>query len=145
VCDDDEDDELLRENPRPICLTSFEPSNTTMTIAQCLGTVIHTMAAARVGCGVRIIIADTLALLNGDKLGGNWVRVRVTARRNVMKLEAALKAVDVGVGISEGGKVEFHWSSHEILHCRAAEYWPARHGRCPKVLHPEGTRRDRRS
>jgi tyrosyl-tRNA synthetase len=70
-----------------------------MTITQCLGVVIHTMVAARAGCGVRIVIADTLALLNGDKLGGDWVRIRVTTRRNVAKLEAALKALDVGVGV----------------------------------------------
>jgi hypothetical protein len=79
-------------------------------------------------------LAKTLALLNDGKLGDDWVRIRDTARQNVAKLEAALKALNVGV--SGGGKVKFHWSSDEILHRRAAEYWPARHGRCSEVVTP---------
>jgi hypothetical protein len=73
-------------------------------------------------------------------LAGDWVRIRDTAHRNVAKLEAALKALDVGIG--GDGEVKFHRSSDEILRRRTAEYWPARHGRCSEVLRPEGTRRD---
>ncbi|XP_039818182.1 tyrosine--tRNA ligase 1, cytoplasmic-like [Panicum virgatum] len=119
-----DDDELLRlllrddENPHPVCLACFEPSDA-MPAAQCVGTAIRARAAARAGCRVRIVVADTLALLGGKMDGGDWARVRDAARRNVGELEAALKALGVGVG----GEVEFLSSSDEILRRRAAEYW----------------------
>ena len=118
-----DDDELLRlllrddENPHPVCLACFEPSDA-MPVAQCVGTAIRARAAARAGCRVRIVVADTLALLGGKMDGGDWARVRDAARRNVGELEAALKALGVG-----GGEVEFLSSSDEILRRRAAEYW----------------------
>jgi len=116
-----DDDELLRlllrddENPHPVCLACFEPSDA-MPVAQCVGTAIRARAAARAGCRVKIVVADWFALLGG-RMGGDWGRIRDAGRRNVQVWEATLRALGVGAG-----EVEFLWSSDEVLR-RAAEYW----------------------
>ncbi|KAK3120636.1 hypothetical protein QOZ80_9AG0691250 [Eleusine coracana subsp. coracana] len=119
--DDDELRQLLRENPRPVCLDGFEPSDR-MTIAQGVGKAVQVKQMLRAGCKVKIVVADLSALLN-KKMGGDRSAVRAAGRRMVETWKA--------LGVDADG-VEFLWSSEEIGR-RAAEYWPLVLGVAQKI------------
>lgn len=67
------------------------------------------------GCTVKIWIADWFAQMN-NKMGGDLKKIRVIGQY----LIEIWKALGMN---TEGGQVEFLWSSDEI-NSRAHEYWP---------------------
>lgn len=82
------------------------------------------------GCKVKIWIADWFAQLN-NKMGGDLKKIQVVGQY----LIEIWKAVGMN---TEGGQVEFLWSSEEI-NSRAHEYWPlvmdiARRNKLPRIL-----------
>ncbi|GJN05034.1 hypothetical protein PR202_ga22629 [Eleusine coracana subsp. coracana] len=121
VGDDDELRQLLRENPRPVCLDGFEPSDR-MTMAQGVGKAVQVKQMLRAGCKVKIVVADLSALLN-KRMGGDRSAIRAAGRRMVETWKA--------LGVDDDG-VEFLWSSEEIGK-RAAEYWPLVLGVAQKI------------
>lgn len=67
------------------------------------------------GCRVKIWIADWFAMLN-NKMGGDLKKIEIVGHYLIEIWKA------IGMDL-DGGKVEFLWSSKEII-ARAAEYLP---------------------
>ncbi|KAA8524079.1 hypothetical protein F0562_010490 [Nyssa sinensis] len=120
---------LLTKKPLPICYDGFEPSGR-MHIAQGVMKIINVNKLTSAGCKVKIWIADWFAQLN-NKMGGDLKKIQTVGRYMIEIWKA--------VGLkTEGGQVEFLWSSEEI-NSRAHEYWPlvmdiARKNKLPRIL-----------
>ncbi|KAA8534423.1 hypothetical protein F0562_031940 [Nyssa sinensis] len=119
---------LLTKKPLPICYDGFEPSGR-MHIARGVMKIINVNKLTSAGCKVEIWIANWFAQLN-NKMGGDLKKIQTVGRYMIEIWKA--------VGLkTEGGQVEFLWSSEEI-NSRAHEYWPlvmdiARKNELPRI------------
>ncbi|KAA8529405.1 hypothetical protein F0562_033795 [Nyssa sinensis] len=120
---------LLTKKPLPICYDGFEPSGR-MHIAQGVMKIVNVNKLTSAGCKVKIWIADWFAQLN-NKMRGDLKKIQTVGHYMIEIWKA--------VGLkTEGGQVEFLWSSEEI-NSRAHEYWPlvmdiARKNKLPRIL-----------
>ncbi|KAL7215241.1 hypothetical protein ACSBR1_027409 [Camellia fascicularis] len=111
-----QEDELLNlliEKPEPVCYDGFEPFGR-MHTAQGVMKIISVNKLTSAGCKVKIWIANWFAFLN-NKIGGDLKKIQTVGQYMIEIWKA------VGLDL-QGDKVEFLWSSEEII-SRPREYW----------------------
>ena len=102
--------ELLKEKKNPIAYDGFEPSGTSIHIAQGLLRAINVNSMTKAGCTFKFLVADWHAWAN-NKLEGNLENIQKVGKY----LIEVWKACDM-----DFKHVEFVWAS-ELLNNR--EYW----------------------
>ncbi|MCH8003401.1 MAG: tyrosine--tRNA ligase [Nanoarchaeota archaeon] len=102
--------ELLKTNKKPVAYDGFEPSGTTIHIAQGLLRAINVNKMTKAGCKFKFLVADWHAWAN-NKMDGNLENIQKVGKY----LIEVWKACDM-----DFKNVEFVWAS-ELLNSR--DYW----------------------